>query len=112
MRAARGGGAPFDKFKARLVAKGSMQRLGFDFFSTFSPMATLTTVRTVFAIAVRLGLPIYHADIPQAFVTTANRHRENDAFGGRRSSRVDQNQRKSEVRVFVVVVVCGSSPGC
>ena len=26
--------------------------------------------------------------------------------------RVDQNQRKSEVRVFVVVVVCGSSPGC
>ena len=59
----------FDKFKARLVAKGFMQRLGFDFFSTFSPMATLTTVRTVFALAVRLGLPIYHADIPQAFVT-------------------------------------------
>ena len=59
----------FDKFKARLVAKGFMQRLGFDFFSTFSPMATLTTVRTVFAIAVRLGLPIFHADIPQAFVT-------------------------------------------
>ena len=58
----------FDKFKARLVAKGFMQRLGFDFFSTFSPMATLTTVRTVFAIAVRLGLPIFHADIPQAFV--------------------------------------------
>jgi hypothetical protein len=25
---------------------------------------------------------------------------------------VDQNQRKSEVRVFVVAVVCGSSPGC
>ena len=58
----------FKKFKARLVAKGFMQRLGFGFFSTFSPMATLTTVRTVFAIAVRLGLPIYHADIPQAFV--------------------------------------------
>ena len=59
----------FDKFKARLVAKVFMQRLGFDFFSTFSPMATLTTVRTVFAIAVRLELPIFHADIPQAFVT-------------------------------------------
>jgi hypothetical protein len=59
----------FDRYKARLVAKGFMQKLGFDFFSTFSPMATLTTVRTVFAIAVHLGLPIYHADIPQAFVT-------------------------------------------
>ena len=29
-----------------------------------------------------------------------------------RSPLIDQNQRKSEVRVFVVVVVCGSSPGC
>ena len=57
----------FDKYKARLVAKGYLQRLGFDFFSTFSPMATLTTVRTVFAIAVKLGLRIHHADIPQAF---------------------------------------------
>ena len=58
----------FDQFKARLVAKGFMQRLCFEFFSTFSPMETLTTLSTVFAIAVRLGLPIYHADIPQAFV--------------------------------------------
>ena len=57
----------FDKYKARLVAKGYLQRLGFDFFSTFSPMATLTTVRTIFAIAVKLGLRISHADIPQAF---------------------------------------------
>jgi hypothetical protein len=60
----------FDKYKARLVAKGYLQRLGFDFFSTFSPMATLTTVRTVFAIAVKMGLKISHADIPQAFTQT------------------------------------------
>ena len=58
----------FDRFKARLVAKGFMQRLGFDFFSTFSPMTTLTTARTVFAIAVRHGLRINHAGVPQAFV--------------------------------------------
>ena len=57
----------FDKFKARLVAKGFMQRLGFDFFSTFSPMATLTAVRVVFAIATQYNLEIVHADIPQAF---------------------------------------------
>ena len=53
----------FDKFKARLAGTCFMQGLGFGFFSTFSPMSTLTTARTVFAIAVRLGLPIYHADI-------------------------------------------------
>jgi hypothetical protein len=57
----------FDKYKARLVAKGFMQRLGFDFFSTFSPMATLTAVRVLFAVAVHYNLEVDHADIPQAF---------------------------------------------
>jgi hypothetical protein len=58
----------YDKHKARLVAKGFMQRLGIDFFSVFSPMATLTTVRVLLALAVSQGFSIYHADIPQAFV--------------------------------------------
>ena len=52
----------FDKYKARLVAKGFMQRLGFDFFSTFSPMATLTAVRVLFAVAVHYNLEVDHAD--------------------------------------------------
>ena len=46
----------YNKHKARLVAKGFMQRLGVDFFSVFSPMATLTTVRVLLAIAVAQGL--------------------------------------------------------
>ena len=58
----------YNKHKARLVAKGFMQRLGVDFFSVFSPMATLTTVRVLLALAVRQDLDIIHADIPQAFV--------------------------------------------
>ena len=58
----------FEKYKARNVAKGFLQRLGYDFFSTFSPMATLTTVRAIFAIAVHKGLPLKHSDIPQAFI--------------------------------------------
>ena len=58
----------FEKFKARHVAKGFLQRLGYDFFSTFSPMATLTTIRAIIAIAVHKGLEIKHADIPQAFI--------------------------------------------
>ena len=35
----------FDKYKARLVARGFLQKLGVDFFSTFSPMATLASIR-------------------------------------------------------------------
>ena len=58
----------FDKDKARLVAQGFCERIGKDFYSTFSPMASLTSVRTLFAIAVHHRLPIYHADIPNAFV--------------------------------------------
>ena len=58
----------FDKYKARLVARGFLQKLGVDFFSTFSPMATLTSIRILLAIAVHNGLDIVHADIPQAFL--------------------------------------------
>lgn len=58
----------FDKLKARHVVKGFMQQLGFDYFSTFSPMATMTAVRVLFAIAVHEDLEIWHADVPQAFL--------------------------------------------
>ena len=34
-----------DKYKARLVALGYMARAGVDFFSTWSPMASLTAIR-------------------------------------------------------------------
>ena len=56
----------YDKHKARLVAKGFMERLGSDFFSTYSPMASLTTSRALMAIAVHYGLPIFHSDIRDA----------------------------------------------
>ena len=58
----------YDKHKARLVAKGFLKRLGIDFFACFSPMATMTTIRIIFAVAVHLSLRIIHADIPQAFI--------------------------------------------
>ena len=48
------------------MALGFLERIGVDFFSTFAPMASLTSVRTGIAIAVHHGLPIYHADVPQA----------------------------------------------
>lgn len=58
----------YDKHKARLVAKGFLQKLGLEFFACYSPMATMTTVRIIFAIAVHLGLDVIHADVPQAFI--------------------------------------------
>ena len=58
----------FDKNKARLVVQGFHQRIGKDFYSTFSPMASLTAVRMLMATAVQLGLPLIHMDVPQAFI--------------------------------------------
>ena len=58
----------FDKDKARLVALGFLERVGIDFHSTFAPMASLTSVRVIISIAVHHGWPIFHADIPQAFL--------------------------------------------
>jgi len=54
--------------KARLVIQGFLERIGIDYWSTYCPMASLDSARSLMAIAVKHGLPIFHADIPQAFI--------------------------------------------
>ena len=56
-----------DKYKARIVALGYMARAGIDFYSTWSPMASLTSIRRIFSIAVHYHTAILHADVPSAF---------------------------------------------
>ena len=56
------------KHKARFVVRGFMQRIGLDFYSTFSPMATLNSCRLVLATAVKRKLKCRHIDVPNAFI--------------------------------------------
>ena len=46
-------------YKARLVVKGFPQRPGIDFEDTFAPVARLSTVRVVLAVAVHRGLHVH-----------------------------------------------------
>jgi len=57
-----------DKYKARLVAKGYTQREDLDFFDTFSPVARITSIRFLIAIASIHDLIIHQMDVKTAFL--------------------------------------------
>lgn len=56
------------KYKARLVAKGFTQVAGVDYGETFSPVARLSSVRLLIAVAVQNNLQVEHLDVETAFL--------------------------------------------
>jgi hypothetical protein len=57
-----------ERYKASLVAKGYKQKKGEDFFDTYSPVANLTTIRTLLSVAASYGFIIHQMDVKTAFL--------------------------------------------
>lgn len=57
-----------DKHKARLVILGCHQNPGVDYFETFAPVAKLTTVRTILAVAAIQNWFTHQMDVSNAFL--------------------------------------------
>jgi hypothetical protein len=57
-----------ERYKARQVARGFQQSYGRDYEETFAPVAHMTTVRTLIAIAAIRSWTISKMDVKNAFL--------------------------------------------
>jgi len=58
------------KYRARLVAQGFTQLYGIDFYETFAPVARLSSIRTVIALAGSEDWELHQMDVKSAYLNS------------------------------------------
>jgi len=56
-----------NRYKTRLVPKGYAQTYGIDYEDTYSPVAKMTTIRTIIVMAVAKGWSLHQMDVNNFF---------------------------------------------
>ena len=57
-----------DRYKAYLVARGFTQEYGIDYEETFSPVARLSSIRTLIVISATRKWPLFQMDVKNSFL--------------------------------------------
>ncbi len=57
-----------NRYKARLVTKGYAQTYGIDYEETYSPVANMTTIRIIIAMAITKGWFLHQMDVKNDFL--------------------------------------------
>jgi len=59
-----------DKFKIKLLAKGLTQKEDIDYFDTYAPVARISTIEVLIALASIYNLGIHQMDVKIAFINS------------------------------------------